>query len=529
MLEISYLAFYLLLHLVLSVLLVPLIFGISRSRFCPAPGWMLRIWTGLALLLFLLPILLLQPWALDQQLVPWFHGSMAHVLTMPDVTAAAIATDTAAEDPLQIRQHHFALLPQMFYLLAPAFWLWLLLPLYSVVKAIKLLQSYRASRLLLQTAQPCDLPAELAAIASPLPVKVHADIRSPMLLGLRQPLILLPVATLETRSLCELQHILRHEQSHWQHGDLAGFYLQQWLELFCWWSPCWRLLCAQWLRCRELRADAQVLATLPDKSAQLQYAQTLLNCSAAAAAPQTVNIGTSASTDLALHWQQQPLLAVRIQAVLTPSPLRYASLWLVGIISFLLLLIAAVALLSSQWQLADLPKRHAQVRLSQLHPLADLLDAVAANDTATVQNLLAQGAPLNLPMPGQGTALMVAVRQQASAMVELLLAAGADVHVTSKGDGNALIIAAQLGDLAMATRLLQAGADVNAVVLADETALINASYRGDLPMVQLLLDAGAQINLQVETPLSDGRLLRSALNRAATTDMRVYLLSQGAR
>ena len=48
-------------------------------------------------------------------------------------------------------------------------------------------------------------------------------------------------------------------------------------------------------------------------------------------------------------------------------------------------------------------------------------------------------------------------------------------------------------------------------------------------MVQLLLDAGAQINLQVQTPLSDGRLLRSALNRAATAEMRAYLLAQGAR
>ena len=93
----------------------------------------------------------------------------------------------------------------------------------------------------------------------------------------------------------------------------------------------------------------------------------------------------------------------------------------------------------------------------------------------------------------------------------------------------ALILFGGGGDLAMAKRLLQAGADVNAVVLADETALINASYRGDMAMVQLLLDAGAQINLQVQTPLSDGRLLRSALNRAAPAEMRAYLLAQGAR
>ena len=524
MLEISYLAFYLLLHLLLAALLVPLVYGFSRSQYCPAPAVMLRIWTSLALVLFVLPILLLQPWALDQQLLPWFHGSMAQVLTPQDLTR--MSTSWHASDPLQIQQHHFALLPQILYLLAPAFWLWLLLPLYSVVKAFGLLRSYRASRWLRQTAQPCELPTDVMAIVMPLPVKAHSLISSPLLLGLRQPLILLPSAMVQQRSHQELQHVLLHEQSHWQQGDLAAFYLQQWLGVFCWWSPCWRLFCHEWLRCRELRADAHVLAMLPDKMSQLDYAQTLLNCSATQHA--CANF-TREGSDLALRWQQQPLLAVRIQAVLTPSLRRHGALWSGAVLGSALLLLVTVALLSSQWQLAELPKRHAQVRLSQLKPLSELLTAVASNDGVKVQQLLAQGAPLNVPMPGQGTALMVAVRQQQPAMVERLLAAGADVHGSSRGDGNALIIAAQLGDLAMVTRLLQAGADVNAVVLADETALINASMRGDLAMVQVLLDAGAQINLQVETPLSDGRVIRSALNQALTSEMRAYLLGQGAR
>lgn len=526
MLEISYLAFYILLHLVLAALLVPLVYGVSRRRFCPPAAWMLRIWTGLALLLFVLPVLLLQPWGLDQQLVPWFHGSMAQVLTMPDLQAGA---DQVTADPWQIRQHHFALWPQILYLLAPVFWLWLLLPLYSMVKAVGLLRSYRAGRWLVQTAQPCELPAELAALASPLPVKCHDAIQSPMLLGLRQPVILLPTAALGRLSAAELQDVLRHERRHWLQGDLAGFYLQQWFGIFCWWSPCWRLFCREWLRCRELRADAKVLAELPDRASQLHYAQTLLNCSASPIETHVTPTSRPSRSPIALRWQQQPLLAVRIQAVLTPSPLRHGLWWLGTVLGAALLLLMAVVLLSSQWQVADLPKRHAQVRLSQLQPLADLLAAVATNDMAAVQRLLAQGAPLNLPMPGKGTALMLAVRMQQPAMVEFLLTAGADPNVSSRGDGNALIIAAQLGDLVLAKRLLQAGAEVDAVVLADETALINASYRGDLAMVQLLLNAGAAINLQVQTPLMDGRLFRSALNRAATTDMHNYLVSQGAR
>ena len=123
---------------------------------------------------------------------------------------------------------------------------------------------------------------------------------------------------------------------------------------------------------------------------------------------------------------------------------------------------------------------------------------------------------------------MVAVRNENTELVEILLRAGADVNVSSRGDGNALIIAVQRRNLKLAQQLVQAGADVNAVVLADETPLINASYLGDLQMVQYLVAVGAIVNLKVEATLMDGRELRSALNRAATEEVRGYLLQQGA-
>ena len=124
---------------------------------------------------------------------------------------------------------------------------------------------------------------------------------------------------------------------------------------------------------------------------------------------------------------------------------------------------------------------------------------------------------------------MVAASMGDMAMVEQLLALGADVEVSSRGDGNPLIIAAMRGDLLLAERLLKAGANVNAVVLADETPLINASFRGDIAMVELLLAYGADLNLHVETPLSDGPEMRSALSRARHAEMRNFLLQRGAR
>lgn len=535
MLEISWLGFYLLLHLVLALLVVPAVYALGRSQFCPAPQHMLRLWTGVAVLLFVLPLLLLQPWALDHQLLPWLHGSMAPVLAPTvEVQNLPLSAPTATPlDPLAIEQHHFPLLPQLMYMFSPVFWVWLLLPLISSLKLLAFMRSYLASRQLRQSATDIRLDADLTAEDAKL-LNTHTDItpfkikhltvkllpaiQSPMLLGLRQPVILVPTHYLQQLSSEQLRHVLAHEYSHWQLGDLRSFYLQQIFGIFCWWSPCWRLLCRELLRWRELRADALVLAALPEKKAQLQYAQTLLDCS---------QPWVAATPELAQRWQHQPLLALRIHAVIKPKPAYRLPLF--AMLGTLGLLLVGSVVLANRWQIADLPKRHAQVRLSQLQPLSELLHAVAANDSIQVQQLLADGAPLNLPMPGEGSALMVAVRHQHDAMVELLLAAGADVHVKSGGDGNALIIAAQLGDIGLVRRLLAAGADVNAVVLADETALINASYNGDNAMVQFLLSAGARINLQVETPLSDGRELRSALSRAATPELRAYLLSQGAR
>ena len=143
--------------------------------------------------------------------------------------------------------------------------------------------------------------------------------------------------------------------------------------------------------------------------------------------------------------------------------------------------------------------------------------------------LLPWGVLLGLIVVFWRSRFMVAVRQQLPDMVNLLLARGADPNISSRGDGNALIIASQLGNISLAQQLIAAGADVNAVVLADETALINASARGDLAMLQLLLSHGALINLQVETPLSDGPQMRSALSRAANEQTRQFLLARGAR
>jgi hypothetical protein len=337
-----------------------------------------------------------------------------------------------------------------------------------------------------------------------------------MLLGWRRPLILLPQFYLERLDEAQLTLVLQHEVCHQQQGDLRSYLLQQWLGTLLWWSPAWHKIAAELNRWRELRCDALVSRTLP---APHHYAQTLLDC--AQLTPD------SAVPVLAQRWWQSALLPQRIALVLQP-PAQSGWRWYAVLLTLLLWLLGSLWL-AQQWQLAELPARHAKIRLTELTAVSALLAAVSANDEQQVRQLLAAGVPLDLAKPGDGSALMLAVRQQLPQLVTLLLAAGADPNLSSRGDGNALIIAAQLGDLSLARLLLDAGADVNAAVLADETALINASRRGDLAMAQLLLDRGALVNLQVQTPISDGRQWRSALQQAATPAMRDFLLARGAR
>lgn len=529
MLEISWLAFYMLLHVALSLGLLPLLAWSRRGSSLHAAS-MVWVWSVAGVSLILLPVLLLQPWALDPQVVPWFHQGLTQVLpsTAPIPAQTALehgfsASAATAQAQPAVRHVYWPLTSQVLYWLSPSYWFWLIVPGVALLKLLAFAASYRAVRRLRATARPlrgADIGMATPAVATThVAMAQHDAIDSAMVVGWRRPLILIPSHYLDQLTPQQLTLIVRHELCHLRYGDLKAFTLQQVLSCLLWWSPGWRVVCQQLMRFRELRCDLTVASA---EGGAIDYAQTLLDC-ARLPAP-----GEYAALSITQRWLQPSLLALRIDAVLQPnaSPHRLAWLPLGGCV---VLLLFSCLWLAHHWQLAQLPARHAQVRLSDLQPLSQLLAAVQHGERAAVLELLDAGAPLNIAMPGQGSALMVAVRQGDRAMVELLLSRGADVQISSRGDGNALIIAAQRGDLTLAKRLLAAGADVNAAVLADETPLINAAAKNDVAMVQLLLAHGADVNLQVQTPLSDGPELRSPLNRASSPELIQLLRERGAR
>lgn len=507
MLEFSWLLFYLLLHVVLASVTVPWLYWLSMRQKQPAPHIMLRLWTVLTLLLFIIPALLLTSMADKPTELRLFSSDLATL--QRDVAEQTTSVQPAVTDTTAEIAKHWSLTPQLLYLMAPPVWLLWLLPLGILIQGYRFYLSYKFSQRLW-------LEAELVSLSETPAVYRHHQLSSAVLLGLRQPRILLPAHWFDCLSAEQLQHVITHEKMHWQRGDLRDFYLQRLAGIVFFWSPFWKILCCQLNNYRELSCDAAVTAGM---SQPYRYAQTLLDCSK----QQTV----FAASALVMPWQQQPLLARRISHVLQGSS---SKITLVGVVIMLMILLAGllVFIKAKQWQVAQLPQHYSQLNYRQLRQLDELILTIKQQDLAKVQQLLAQGYPLNQPMPGEGTALMVAVRTENLALVDVLLKAGADINASSRGDGNALIIAVQRRNLLLAQHLVAAGADVNAVVLADETALINASHLGDLPMVQYLLSVGARVNLKVEATLMDGRELRSALSRASTEEVRTYLKQQGA-
>ena len=136
---------------------------------------------------------------------------------------------------------------------------------------------------------------------------------------------------------------------------------------------------------------------------------------------------------------------------------------------------------------------------------------------------------INHHIDGDGTPLIIAVNNRNKALVKYLLARGADVNRESIKDGNPIIAAALRNDVDMVKYLYRHGAEIDAIVEFDETALISASRAGHFQVVKFLVEQGADVNLAVEAKTLKGTELRSPLNGAKTSEIRAYLITNGAR
>ena len=135
----------------------------------------------------------------------------------------------------------------------------------------------------------------------------------------------------------------------------------------------------------------------------------------------------------------------------------------------------------------------------------------SAGDGASqiVKLLIEKGADISVKDKSNSTALLEAVDANDNATIRLLIEKGADLNARNKSGDTALMIASSYGNVEIMRTLLSKGADVNAVsaavtdhvkngaiALGNFTALGYCVPYGGREAVKILLDAGAKVNVQ---------------------------------
>ncbi|MBA5605138.1 peptidase [Duganella sp. FT3S] len=132
---------------------------------------------------------------------------------------------------------------------------------------------------------------------------------SPMLLGARRPMLLLP-RQLRTFEPAQQHLIIEHEFTHWRRHDPAWLAVAPLLRTLCWFAPGLRWLSARLAMAQELACDQRVLAGRPSFQRQ-QYALALMRQLRAQ------NLPTAA---LAFGGEDGHSVAARIRLIRQPIP-----------------------------------------------------------------------------------------------------------------------------------------------------------------------------------------------------------------
>jgi beta-lactamase regulating signal transducer with metallopeptidase domain len=197
-------------------------------------------------------------------------------------------------------------------------WLWMLarsapalLTVYAVgVAACVARLSWRwlALRRVLLEAQVPD-PARLKGVASPLPIRVTEQAPSPLLIGVRHPVAVLPARALEHMTGAQLHWVLAHEEAHARRGDNLRLLAEGLLRAVLWFNPfvaCAAVLAAE---AREQLCDQSVLSAA-DSAQRRAYADTLLLA---------LRLGSQSQVASTLIHSGKRSLSMRLKVIMSPA------------------------------------------------------------------------------------------------------------------------------------------------------------------------------------------------------------------
>jgi ankyrin repeat protein len=154
-------------------------------------------------------------------------------------------------------------------------------------------------------------------------------------------------------------------------------------------------------------------------------------------------------------------------------------------------------------------------------------EAVVRGDIAAVKRAIAHGADVN-KVDGNGTALMLAVREDKSEVVKTLLESGADPELRDgyyAGINTALIEASERARTNILAILIAGGARVDGTNSVSQTALMRGAYKGQIASMEILLNKGANL----EAKDYEGRTALFGATEAGQEAAVRLLLSKGAK
>ena len=149
----------------------------------------------------------------------------------------------------------------------------------SVIKSVSRLNAMKKSALPLQNNTVRILYHNCLKemrIKRKIPVYSTAFLKSPVIVGLFNPRIYLPIHLISDFNAADMRYILLHELQHYRHKDaLAGFFMN-FFGILYWCNPC------VWYALKEMRSDREVacdtsVLKLLDESDYENYGNTLIN------------------------------------------------------------------------------------------------------------------------------------------------------------------------------------------------------------------------------------------------------------
>jgi len=326
-------------------------------------------------------------------------------------------------------------------------------------------------------------------------IRVHANLNSPLAVGLFRPSIMLPAGMMDDRS-AGLHGALAHEHAHLERGDLIANCVETVMLCLFWWNPFLYLIRNAIAENREMACDDRAVLQTDNARA---YASTLVSFAERAMVSGTASRGTVAALGVA---GGRSRLARRIARLADSdySPQTHIMtqrFWFAGAAIMMATACAATAAPRVNLNPNDVRPAYLQAApASEAERLGrELVEAVINDDINRAEALLEQGADINAVLEGDGTPLIAAVNNDCFGFATWLIANGADIDAYARYDETALISAVRKRDRQMVRLLVDAGADVNRSAKTEtgevRSPLSEARKRGLDEITQLLIDRGA--------------------------------------